>query len=319
MRQLLDASAKGVYTISATPFSDAGDIDWPSVDSLVEFYLQCGVQGLTILGMMGEAQKLSDEESAEFTRHFLRRVDGRVPVIVGVSNPGTANLVKLGKIAMDAGACGVMVAPLTGLKTEAQIVTYFADVIAALGEKMPVVYQDYPQSTQADISAQGFLKIVDAHPSVVMFKHEDCPGLKKLTQIRKNCDGVTRRYISILVGNGGLYVPQELARGADGIMTGFAYPEMLVSVCTLFAAGRNDEAEDLYDVYLPLVRHEQQPGFGLAVRKEILRRRGAIRSAAVRPPGPKLDAFDLAELDRLLSRLETRLRESVNGRRLAVA
>jgi len=114
-------------------------------------------------------------------------------------------------------------------------------------------------------------------------------------------------------------VPQELARGADGIMTGFAYPEMLVSVCALFAAGRSDEAEDLFDAYLPLVRHEQQPGFGLAVRKEILRRRGAIRSAAVRAPGPKLDAFDLVELDRLLSRLETRLRESVNGRRLAVA
>jgi 4-hydroxy-tetrahydrodipicolinate synthase len=291
MSQLLDASAKGVYTISATPFTDTGDIDWPSVDNLVEFYLQCGVQGLTVLGMMGEAQKLSDEESDEFTRHFLRRVNGRVPVIVGVSNPGTANLVKLGRIAMDAGACGVMIAPLTGLKTEAQIITYFADVIAALGDKIPVVYQDYPQSTQADISTQSFLKIVDAHPSVVMFKHEDCPGLKKLTQIRKACDGVTRRYISILVGNGGLYVPQELS----------------------------GEAEDLFDVYLPLVRHEQQPGFGLAVRKEILRRRGAIRSAAVRAPGPKLDALDLAELDRLLSRLETRLRENVNGRRLAVA
>jgi len=180
--------------------------------------------------MMGEAQKLSDEESAEFTRHFLRRVNGRVPVIVGVSNPGTANLVKLANVAMDAGACGVMVAPLTGLKTETQILTYFADVVPALGENIPVVYQDYPQSTQADISTQSFLKIVDAHPSVVMFKHEDCPGLKKLTQIRKACDGVTRRYISILVGNGGLYVPQELARGADGIMTGFAYPEMLISV-----------------------------------------------------------------------------------------
>jgi 4-hydroxy-tetrahydrodipicolinate synthase len=154
MSQLLNESAKGVYTISATPFTDAGDIDWPSVDSLVEFYLQCGVQGLTVLGMMGEAQKLSDHESAEFTRHFLRRVNGRVPVIVGVSNSGTSNLVKLSGIAMDAGACGVMVAPLTGLKTEAQIITYFADVIAALGEKIPVVYQDYPQSTQADISAE---------------------------------------------------------------------------------------------------------------------------------------------------------------------
>ena len=114
-------------------------------------------------------------------------------------------------------------------------------------------------------------------------------------------------------------MPQELARGADGIMTGFAYPEMLVSVSALFAAGRHDEAEDLFDLYLPLVRHEQQPGFGLAVRKEILRRRGAIRSAAVRAPGPKLDPVDVAELDRLLSRLETRLTQSANGRRLAVA
>ena len=319
MSQLLNSTAKGVYAISATPFTDAGDIDWPSVDSLVEFYLRCGVQGLTILGMMGEAQKLSEKEAAEFARYFLRRVNGRVPVIVGVSNPGTSNLVALSRIAMDAGACGVMVAPLTGLKTEMQIVTYFDDVIAKLGHKVPVVYQDYPQSTQSHICAESLLKIVDRHPSVVMFKHEDCPGLKKLTQIRKACDGAARRYISILVGNGGLYVPQELARGADGIMTGFAHPEMLVSVFALFAAGRRDEAEDLFDVYLPLVRHEQQPGFGLAVRKEILRRRGALASAALRPPGLKLDAADMAELDRLQSRLEARLKESANGRRLAVA
>jgi 4-hydroxy-tetrahydrodipicolinate synthase len=319
MGHLLDATAKGVYAISATPFTDAGEIDWASVDSLIEFYLQCGVGGLTTLGMMGEAQKLGDEEAAEFTRHYLRRVNGRVPVIVGVSNPGTANLVKLGRTAMDAGACGVMIAPLTGLKTESQIIAYFSDVIPALGDKTPVVYQDYPQSTQAQISAQSFLKIVDAHVSVVMFKHEDCPGLKKLSQVRKACDGTARRYISILVGNGGLYVPQELRRGADGIMTGFAYPEMLVCVCSLFQAGQTEEAEDLFDVYLPLVRHEQQPGFGLAVRKEILRRRGAIRSATVRSPGPKLDADDVNELDSLLARLAARLSERGDAHRLAVA
>jgi 4-hydroxy-tetrahydrodipicolinate synthase len=319
MRHLLDATAKGVYTISATPFTDAGEIDWASVDSLVDFYLQCGVHGLTILGMMGEAQKLGDGESAELTRHFLRRIDGRVPVIVGVSNPGTANLVKLARTAMDAGACGVMIAPLTGLKTETQVIAYFNDVISALGADVPVVYQDYPQSTAADISAEGFIEIVDAHPSVVMFKHEDCPGLRKLSHVRKACDGGARRYVSILVGNGGLYVPQELQRGADGIMTGFAYPEVLVSVYSLFAAGRREEAEDLFDLYLPLVRHEQQPGFGLAVRKEILRRRGAIRSAAVRAPGPTLDGEDLAELDRLLARLERRLAERGDARRRAVA
>src|SRR5262249_39777193 len=128
-----------------------------------------------------------------------------------------------------------------------------------------------------------------------------------------------RCYIRILVGNGGLYVPQELARGADGIMTGFAYPEMLVSVCALFQTGRREEAEDLFGAYLPLVRHEQQPGFGLAVRKEVLRRRGAIRFAALRSPGPGLDADDVAELDHLIARLEARLRDGVDARRRAVA
>jgi 4-hydroxy-tetrahydrodipicolinate synthase len=229
-----------------------------------------------------------------------------VPVVVGVSSPGTANLVALARVAMDAGACGVMIAPLTGLKTEAQIAGYFADVIAALGPHVPVCYQDYPQSSQADISAGGFVKLVDVHPSIVMFKHEDCPGLKKLSAVRKACDGTAHRRVAIFVGNGGLYVPQELLRGADGIMTGFAYPDVLVEVFELFHAGRADAAEDLYDRYLPLIRHEQQPGFGLPVRKEILRRRGAIKSAAVRAPGGKLDAEDLAELDRLLRRLEAK-------------
>ena len=108
----------------------------------------------------------------------------------------------------------------------------------------------------------------------------------------------------LLVGNGGLYLPQELARGADGAMTGFAYPEMLVQVVQMHAAGEQDKAEDLFDAYLPLVRHEQQPGFGLALRKEVLYRRGVIASPTVRAPGPKLNAIDQEELTRLIERVE---------------
>ena len=310
MTRLLDATAKGVYPIAPTPFTDRGDIDWPSVDLMIDFYLRAKVQGLTLLGLMGEASKLSDSESAELVRYVLRCVGDRIPVVVGVSNPGISNLSALSRIAMEAGACGVMIAPLTGLKTEAQIASYFGQVTAALGPEIPVCYQDYPQSSQADISADGFVKLVDAHPSVVMFKHEDCPGLKKLTAVRKACDGTAHRRIAIFVGNGGLYVPQELHRGADGIMTGFAFPEVLVEVFELFQKGQADAAEDLFDAYLPILRHEQQPGFGLPVRKEILRRRGAIRSAAVRAPGGTLDADDIAELDRLLARLEARTNAS---------
>jgi len=277
---------------------------------MVEFYLSHGVNGITILGMMGEAQKMSASESVEFARYLLGRVKGRVPVVVGVSSPGLANLVNLSKAAMDAGAAGVMVAPMQGLKTEIQIAGYFKQVTEALGSSVPVVYQDYPQSTGVNLSSECFVGLVDALPSLVMLKHEDWPGLRKLKQIRNSCDGGARRRISILVGNGGLYLPQELRRGADGAMTGFAFPEMLVGVCRLHGAGKTNEAEELFDAYLPLVCYEQQPGIGLAVRKEVLRRRGAIKSAALRSPGPKLDTDDVKELDALLARLETRLPQS---------
>jgi 4-hydroxy-tetrahydrodipicolinate synthase len=123
--------------------------------------------------------------------------------------------------------------------------------------------------------------------------------------------------VSILVGNGGLYLPQELRRGADGAMTGFAWPEMLVRVCDLAAGGKMEEAEDLFDIYLPLVRHEQQLGIGLALRKEVLFRRGAIKSPRQRAPGSSLTATDRAELDSLIARLERRLATAGRGAKVA--
>jgi 4-hydroxy-tetrahydrodipicolinate synthase len=274
---------------------------------MIEFYLGHGVEGMTILGMMGEAPKLQERETLEFIAYVLRRVAGRIPVVTGVSGAGTDNLVKLSGAAMDAGAAGVMIAPIQGLKTEPQLVGYFGEVIGALGRSIPVVYQDFPQATGVSISTGCFVSLVDAHESLVMIKYEDYPGLRKLSQIRAACSGTAHRRVSILVGNGGLFLPQQLRRGADGAMTGFAFPEMLVDVCRLEAAVHSAEAEDLFDAYLPLVCYEQQPGVGLAVRKEILRRRGAIRSARVRAPGAKLDAADLAEIDALLARQRDRL------------
>jgi len=141
----------------------------------------------------------------------------------------------------------------------------------------------------------------------VMLKHEDWPGLTKISQLRKQEEDTGVARLSILTGNGGLYLPQELQRGADGAMTGFAYPEALVQTVELHHAGKVDEAEDLFDRYLPILRHEQQPGFGLGVRKYILMRRGAISSAATRAPGPKMAAVDIAEAERLMKRLSVSL------------
>jgi 4-hydroxy-tetrahydrodipicolinate synthase len=302
---LLDESARGVYAISATPFTDTGEMDWASTDRLMDFYQECGVDGVTILGVMGEAPKLSAEESEAFVARCVKRIGHRVPFIVGVSNPGLKLLGDFARRAIDLGAAGVMVSPTTGLKTDEQIYSYIESVVKELGPKIPVVLQDYPQLTAVVMSATLINRFFADFPSLKMLKHEEAPGLRKLSKVRAaDKDGSRNRRISILVGNGGLHLPQELARGADGAMTGFAFPEMLVEVCRRFAAGDAEGAEDVFDAYLPVVRHEQQPGIGLALRKETLRRRGVLASARTRAPGPALDAADQAELTRLLDRLK---------------
>ena len=304
---MISEKTKGIFAITATPFRDDGALDLDSADSLIERTLETGVHGLTILGIMGEANKLSTEESVAFTQHVMARVAGRVPVVVGVSAMGSDNLVDLSQRSMDLGAAGVMIAPPPILKTEVQIHGYFSELFGMLGDAVPVCYQDYPTTTAVHISVPTFNRLVDDFPQLVMLKMEDFPGLKKLTQVIESAEPQGRRRVSILGANGGLYYPLELRRGADGAMTGFAYPEMLVRVYDLFTKGEIEAAEDLFDLYLPIVRYEFQLGLGLAIRKEILRRRGFIKSSKVRAPGPKLDARDHEELEVLMRRLEARI------------
>ena len=307
---ILDESAKGVYIIAVTPFAGDGSLDLTSTDSLVEAYLESGVTGITILGIMGEATKLTAEESRTFAKRVINRVNGRVPVVVGASSPGFAPMRELTLSVMDMGAAGVMVAPPSSLRTDDQIYNYFEMVGETLGSSVPFVLQDHPVSTGVQMTTSVILRIIKAVPSCVMLKHEDCPGLAKLSAIRASSElGDTRR-VSILTGNGGgLFLPEELTRGADGAMTGFAYPEMMVQVCRADASGDVERAHDLFDAYLPLARYEQQPGIGLAVRKYILAKRSMIASAAIRKPGPKLSVQDIADIELLIERQTKRLRE----------
>jgi 4-hydroxy-tetrahydrodipicolinate synthase len=303
----ISETTRGVFIIAPTPFDESGAVDPYSTDTLVDFFLAKGVTGVTILGVLGEAPKLSAVERKDFMTQTLRRVAGRVQIVVGASDAGTDNLVRFAREAMDLGAAGLMIAPVAGLKTDDHIYDYWAAVLEKLGPNIPVCYQDYPQTTTVVSSVSVLNRLIDAFPNFVMLKHEDCPGLGKITSLRDSAKDGARRRVSILVGNGGLYLPQELRRGADGAMTGFAFPEMLVEVCAKFSVGAAEEAENLFDLYLPVLRHEQQPGFGLAIRKEILRRRGAMKCAKIRHPGPSLTPADHRELDGLLARLNNRL------------
>lgn len=303
----LDETANGVFVITATPFHDDGGLDLASVDRMVDFYLDRGADGLTLLGVMGEAPKLAAEEARAFLRCALARVADRVPIIVGVSAPGFAPMKELAESAMDLGAAGVMVAPPAQVRSDDQIFNYFEGVAETLGA-IPFVLQDYPLVTTVQVPPAVILRIVAALPTCVMLKHEDWPGLAKIGALRAASDKGARR-ISILTGNGGLFLPEELARGADGAMTGFAFPEMMIGVVKAHKAGDLARAQDIFDAYLPLARYEQQPGVGLAVRKYVLAKRGAIASPALRKPGAALSPADIADVERLIARQTKRLRE----------
>lgn len=306
----LSASAKGAYLIAITPFTENGALDLASTDRMVDFYLAKGAAGLTILGILGEATKLTAEESKLFTKRVLQRVNGRVPVVVGASSAGFAPMRELTQSVMALGASGVMIAPPASVRTDDQIVAYFDMVNETLGSDVPWVLQDHPVSTGVQMSTGVILRIIKNSPTCVMLKHEDCPGLAKLSAIRAASDRGDARRLAILTGNGGgLFLPEELTRGADGAMTGFAYPEMMVDVIRAHAAGEIEKALDIFDAYLPLARYEQQPGIGLAVRKHIMAQRGAIACATLRKPGLQLSNSDMADITRLTERQTRRLQE----------
>src|SRR5215475_12012561 len=298
---MLSESARGVYIISVTPFDERGALDLDGTDRLIDFYAEAGANGLTILGGMGEAAKLAHQESVDFARRVIARA-GKLPVVVGVSAPGLASLAALTKAVMDLGAAGVMIAPPGGLKGDDAIVTYFENCAEAIGP-VPFALQDFPQANGLFIPVSVIERIAATCPTFVMLKHEDWPGLDKLTAVRARERHGMRR-LSILSGNCGIFLPFELARGADGAMTGYAFPEMLVDVCRHIAAGRRNEAHDLFDAHLPLVRYEQQPGVGLAVRKYVLWRRGMLKSDAQRKPGARVSRETTAEIDFMMERLE---------------
>jgi 4-hydroxy-tetrahydrodipicolinate synthase len=298
----LTAQAAGTYAIAPTPFHDDGRIDERSIDRLSDFYTEVGCDGVTVLGILGEAPKLDAAEAEQVALRFIKRAKD-LQVIVGVSAPGFASLRSLAKASMDAGAAGVMIAPPPHLRTDDQIVSYFKQAQEAIGDDIPWVLQDYPLTLTVVFTPAVIRKIVMDCPSCVMLKHEDWPGLEKITTLRNFQKDGSLRPLSILVGNGGLFLDFEMERGADGAMTGYAFPELLIDVVKLSKAGKRDAAHDLFDAHLPLIRYEQQPGVGLTVRKYVLQKRGIIASSAQRKPGAVITPQARAEVDYLLSRV----------------
>ena len=297
----LSSDAKGVYVIAPTPFHADGRIDEASIDRMTDFFLKAGATGMTVLGQLGEAPKMTHAESVSIVKRVIQRAN--VPVVVGISAPGFAAMRALTQDAMAAGAAGVMIAPPNTLRTDDSIVQYYKQASDAIGADVPFVIQDYPLTFSVQMTPAVIRRIVGENPACMVLKHEDWPGLEKISQLRAWEKDGSMRHISILTGNNALFLDFEMERGADGANTGYCFPDMLVDVVRLSAQGKRDAAHDLFDAHLPLIRYEQQPGPGLAVRKYVMMRRGIIASDTLRKPGAALTTAARAEVDYLLSRL----------------
>ena len=294
-------SFHGVFPIALTPFTDAGDVDFAGIDALTERYLVSGSDGLTALGIMGEAHKLTDAERSAVAERYVAATDGEVPVVVGCSAPATRVAVERAREAEDLGAAAVMVAPPNNLKNLGLVFEHYREVAGSVS--VPVVVQDEPVNTGVVMPAAFISRVMNEVENCRYVKLEEAPTTIKISALTDGIESADKR-AGIFGGLGGMYFYEELARGATGIMTGFAYPEILVRVYGLFSKGRVSEAREHFFRYLPLIRFEAQLGVGgVGIRKEVFKMRRAIGSSHVRSPAPPLDAETLRELEDLVDYL----------------
>jgi len=290
-------SLNGVFAIIPTPFDANRELDSESLRKVVDFEIKAGVNGITTLGIMGEVHRLSDQERHLVTEVVVKHVEKRVPVVAGTGANGTELAIKYSTEAARLGVDAVMVAPPRLLKANDEaIYRYYQEVAGSV--HVPVVIQDEPVTYSVHLSPFLIARLADIE-GIQYLKLEDAPTPAKISQIRK----LISDRLGIFGGLGGLYAFEELSRGACGIMTGFAYPELLTEIYAEFSKGSKSKARDLFHKALPIIRYEAQPGINLAIRKEILRRRGIIKTATLREPAPKLDEEGLQELSELIDSL----------------
>ncbi len=288
---------QGVYPILVTPFDAQEQLDLESFDRLIRFNADIGVDGVTILGVLGESNRLLDTEREQLIRTAVNAAEGRIPIVVGTSHKGTLATRGLCQMATELGASAVMVTPSQEpVPSEERVFDYFRRV--ADGLTIPLVVQDHPGSTQVHMSIPLLLRLVRELPQVACFKEE---GLPTAPRVQGLLQGMIERSVPILTGLGALYGLFDLRSGCSGFMTGFAFPEVLMAMVQAVREQRPESAMAIYRHFLPLIAFEQQPG--IAIRKELFRLRGLLADNTVRHPGAPLNPTAAAQLAELLVEL----------------
>jgi 4-hydroxy-tetrahydrodipicolinate synthase len=285
-----------VFSVLPTPFDSHGDFDPDSLRRVIDLFLADGVNGFTALGVTSEVARLTDAERDLVLDTVLAHVNGRVPVVAGTTADGLRTCIEYSRRARSAGAASVMISPPRMAKINSDgVARHFAEVASAV--ETPIIVQDYPPISGYAMEASLLARIAKEVPAARTIKLEDPPTPFKTSRILRQTQGLD---VKIFGGLGGVFLLEELMAGAAGAMTGFAFPAILVKIVSQFRAGDIDAAAETFYRRVPLMRFEFQEGIGMAIRKEVLHRRGAIATPAIRPPGGALDAATVAALDRVM-------------------
>ena len=287
----------GTHFMLPTPFSEDYEIDFDSLEKLLELSVSAKCKGVVTLGVMGEANRLLDTERLEIMKFVISKINKRLPVTVGVSSD--SNYVLKSRIleAQELGASSLLICPPRLNKpNNLSVMEYYK--IAQNFSKIPVVLQDLPSESGVFLDINIIKKLHLEFPIIKMIKLEDPPTPPKISNILKEIPN-----ISIFGGLGGAFFLEELRRGAVGTMTGFAYPEVLSSIYNHTNKGRYDIAKKIFNHWIPLIRYENSAGIGLSIRKNILKHRGIIKSDYVRKPTPEIDINTKKELSYMLESL----------------
>lgn len=284
----------GVNPIMPTPFLQDGALDLASMERSIDLMVRLGADGVAILGFLGEAHKLSQSERADVIRTVVARAQGRLAVWVGVRALGTAGCVEQAQEAEALGADAVFVAPIEP-QNDAALYAHFKTV--ATSTSLPLILHDYPANFGLKLSVPLIARLANEGYAPYI-KLEDVPPLPKTTAVIEATDGK----IGVFGGLGGQFFLEELERGSAGIMTGFAFPEVLIALYARFRSGDHVGAERLFHRTIDLMRYEFQPGIGLAMRKYVYKLRGLYETEVCRPPAASMTQLDRDELARVVAR-----------------
>jgi len=285
----------GAFPVLPTPFRDDGQIDTADFLSIIDFVLESGVDGVVYPGVASEVDTLTPEERQSQVRLLAQRIDGRIPIIIGASDPDPEMAARHIALGAEIGAAAAMViAPFSlGNDIEAQT-TYFKAVAAGAG--VPIMLQNQPKPIGAGLLPEEVAAIANAVPEIRYVKEETAPCGQNLTRIKAAANGAID---AIFGGAGGRYVTDELARGAAGTMPAAELADIHAQMIHAWHSGDVATTRRLYNVSLPLLNF--QAIFRMHMTKEVLRRRGVIKNTFVRGKGPKFDEGDHAELALLLA------------------